>query len=66
MIFSNLDQDLIDITMRKMDHDRDGRVSFTDYLETVRVRNRSRNMYSRSRGRVRNTPVPGPKGTTTP
>ena len=29
-------QDLIDITMKKMDRDKDGKVSFTDYTEMVR------------------------------
>ena len=28
-------QDLIDLTIRKMDHDRDGRISFLDFSATV-------------------------------
>lgn len=28
-------KDLIDMTMRKMDHDKDGRVSYSDYVHTV-------------------------------
>ena len=30
-------QDLIDITLRRMDHDRDGRISFSDFSTTVQV-----------------------------
>ena len=32
-------QDLIDITLRRMDHDRDGRISFSDFATTVQVQN---------------------------
>lgn len=28
-------KDLVDITLRRMDHDRDGRISYTDFLITV-------------------------------
>ena len=31
-------QDLIEMTMRKMDRDRDGKVSFEDYQATVSAR----------------------------
>ena len=30
-------KDLVDITMRRMDHDKDGRVSFPDFERTVQV-----------------------------
>ena len=29
-------QDLIDMTLKKMDHDKDGRVSYSDFEETVK------------------------------
>ena len=28
-------QDLVDLTLRRMDHDRDGRISHADFLTTV-------------------------------
>ena len=30
-------QDLVEMTVRRMDKDRDGKVSFTDYKQTVRT-----------------------------
>ena len=30
-------KDLVDITMRRMDHDKDGRISFPDFERTVKV-----------------------------
>ena len=35
LFFENELQDLIEMTMKKMDQDKDGRVSFSDFSETV-------------------------------
>ena len=39
MLKNKWSQDLIDITLRRMDHDRDGRISFSDFATTVQVQN---------------------------
>ena len=36
LILNVLQQDLIEMTMKKMDQDKDGRVSYSDYIESVK------------------------------
>ena len=36
-IKSDTNRDLVEITMKKMDHDKDGRASLSDFREMVRI-----------------------------
>ena len=37
---SNVTRDLVEITMKKMDHDKDGRASLSDFRAMVKIENK--------------------------